>query len=68
MYVFNVAPLLRVEGITRYTIPNGELLCQYQEIFEHPSLTGLIVTQTAAYMVQTISSHYYNHHGNISGA
>ena len=34
--------------VDHYTIPDGEVLSQFLDVFEHPSLTGLIITQTAA--------------------
>lgn len=43
--------------VDHYAIPDGEVLSQFLDVFEHPSLTGLIITQTAANHVRTYIGH-----------
>ena len=41
-------PALLPSEASHYVVPDGGTLCLFQEVFEHPSLMGVIVTQTAA--------------------
>ena len=51
---------------SHYVIPDGPSLANYAEIFQHPSLVGIIVTATASLHVQYyILMHHLNDDINV---